>query len=194
MAAGTVLARGLLLRTERQGGLVVRRAQPWCPPPLGRWLLRRLVRGGALFGVYLSLPPLRLTRRGSATVVTQRYLAGAVPLRHLTHADLADPRLAAALDTFWDAVERCWRETGRLPDIGGRVYLPWELYRPHCTDNVLVDLERRCWLVDPGATALFHCARWLPARLHAALMLRAVQRCRSALRRGAAPAAETAVL
>lgn len=182
-AARELLAGGPFLRTERWGDVVVRRGQPWCPPALARRLVGGLIRRGRLFGAYLPVPALRPAVLGGDEVAVQPYLAGAVPLRRLGPAELAAPRVAATLDRFWAGAERCWQETGWLPDIGGRVYLPWELYQPLRSDNVLVDAARRCWLVDPGATALFHCARWPTARLHAALMLAALRRARRALPR-----------
>jgi len=177
----TVLARGVWITTERRGNLVLRQPNWWCPAPLGRLVLRTLLNGARRFGSVLPVSPVRLVRRGSSAVLVQRYVSAARPLRRLTVNELANPYTRLAICRFWAAVERCWQETGWLPDVGGRVYFPWELYVPLRTDNVVLDTSGECWLVDVGATAIFHCARWPTARLHAALMLGAIRRCSVAL-------------
>jgi hypothetical protein len=172
-----VLARGLWLKTERHGGLVLRRRQKWCPRPLGERLLRRLVIQGQYFGRYLPVAPLRSGQDLGNLVVLQSFAHGATPLRRLTPARRSDPKVIRSLCCFWAAVHRGWLTGGWLPDIGGRVHLPWELYQPWQTANVLVDVAGNCWLVDVGASTVFHSARFPFGRLHAALMLRALRRC-----------------
>ena len=171
------LAHGLWLKTERCGSSVRRSFQPWCPPALGVYLLRRLVEQSERFASYLPVPPLREIPGGPDLIVVQPYLMGATPLRRLNAPQLADPTTVRSLCRFWQSVRRGWREVGWLPDIGGRVYLPWELYRPMRSENVVVDADGNCWLVDAAATATFHSARSPLGRLHAALMLRAIQSC-----------------
>jgi hypothetical protein len=129
------------------------------------------------------VPPIRAVVGSSGQKLLQPYLADATPLRRLSAVQLADPVVLHSLVQFWHAVAQGWTKIGWLPDIGGRVYLPWELYRPLRTDNVLIDGTGACWLVDVGASATFHSARSPVGRLHAALMLRAIRRC--ALRFGA---------
>jgi len=172
-----VLSRGLWLKTERRGGLVLRRRQKWCPRPLGELLLRRLVIRGQHFGRYLPVVPLRFGQDLGDAVVLQPFAHGATPLRRLTAARRSDPKIIRSLCRFWAAVQRGWLTGGWLPDIGGRVFLPWELYRPWQTDNVVVDGAGDCWLVDAGASAVFHSARSPFGRLHAALMLGALRQC-----------------
>lgn len=172
-----VLSRGLWLKTERRGGLVLRRRQKWCPRPLGELLLRRLVIQGQHFGRYLPVAPLRFEQDPGDLVVCQPFAQGATPLRRLPPALRSDPKVIRSLCFFWTAVHRGWLTGGWLPDIGGRVFMPWELYRPWQTDNVLVDGAGDCWLVDVGASAVFHSARSPLGRLHAALMCCALRQC-----------------
>ena len=172
-----VLARGLWLKTARCGTDVVRSPQPWCPPALGAWLQARLLSGAERFGGYLPVPPMRTVIGSDGQILLQPYLADATPLRQLTAVQLADPLVLHSLQQFWRAVAHGWQRIGWLPDIGGRVFLPWELYRPLQTDNVLIDGTGACWLVDVGATATFHSARSPVGRLHATLMLRAIRQC-----------------
>ena len=184
MVGLTILARGPLWTTGRVGQSVIRRPARWLPAPLQHAIAAHLIGAAERVGGQLPVAPLRLRRFARAALVVQPYLRGAVPLRRLSQRHLADPVLVASLCRFWDAAERCWEQTGWLPDIGGRVYLPWELYQPLRTDNVLIDVgnaEATCWLVDVAASAPFHCARWPTARLHAALMHRAIRRCRARL-------------
>lgn len=121
--------------------------------------------------------PLHLVQRRGETFAMQRYVEGATPVRSLSPAQLGDATIVHSLCRFWDAVQQGWAAGGWLPDIGGRVYLPGDLYRPLRTDNVVVDDMGSCWLVDFGAGAVFHSARSPFGRLHAALMLRAIRRC-----------------
>ena len=172
-----VLARSLWLRTARCGADVVRSPQPWCPRPVGAWLLARLLAGAERFGSYLPVPPIRSVIVGNSQILLQPYLIDATPLRRLSARQLADPAVLRSVVQFWHAVAQGWTKVGWLPDIGGRVYLPWELYRPLRTDNVLVDMTGACWLVDVGASATFHNAHSPLGRLHATLMLRAIQQC-----------------
>jgi hypothetical protein len=140
-------------------------------------LLLQLIRGADRFGRYLPVPPLRLVDGRGGPALLQPYLAGAVPLRRLTTPQLADPLVRHSLLQFWQAAAQGWRNIGWLPDIGGRAYLPWELYRPLQSDNVLIDRTGNCWLVDVGASATFHSVQSPLGRLHAALMLRAIRNC-----------------
>jgi hypothetical protein len=172
-----VLAWGLWLKTERRGDLVLRRRQWWCPRPLGDFLLVRLVIQARRFERYLPVLPLRVAQDRNDLLVLQPYAKGATPLRRLDPAQLKDPKTVRSLCRFWAAVHHGWQRGRWLPDIGGRAHLPWELYRPLHTDNVIVDDAGDCWLVDAGASAVFHSARSPFGRLHAALMLRAVRHC-----------------
>lgn len=182
-----LLAQGLWLKTERCGDSVRRSAQPWCPRPLAVWLLKRLVEQYERVASYLPAPPLRLVLSGVEPHALQPYLEGATPLRRLSALQLADPTTIRSLCRFWQSVRRGWRALGWLPDVGGRVYLPWELYRPMHTENVVVAADGNCWLVDAAATATFHSARSPLGRLHASLMLRSIERCLIRLRCASEP-------
>ena len=174
-----VLARSLLMTTERRGGAVVRRPRRWWPGRLRRWLLTAQLRQAERFAAVLPLPLPRLVLLPDGPALMQPLLPNARPLRSLRPQDLAVPSVRAAIWRFWQDVERCWEQTGWLPDVGGRAHLPWELYAPLRSDNVLLDESGQCWLVDPSATAIFHDRRWPTARLHALLMRRALRRCRA---------------
>lgn len=161
--------------------LVVRAPQPWCPRPLGEWLLRRLLEQSKYFAQYLPIVPLFAVQGSTGTVLLQHYREDSTPLRCISAAQLADPKVVQALCHFWRAVESGWRAAGRLPDIGGRVYTPWELYSPLRTANVVVDTRGNCWLVDVGADTIFHNMQSPLGRLHGFLMLRAIRRARRRL-------------
>jgi hypothetical protein len=161
-----VLARGFWLKTERCDALVVRSAQWWCPRLLSERLLRELVVGADRFRPFLPVPSMWLAPRAGRPAVWQTFVA----------PSQVTPLIAPALCRFWEGVERCWHATGWLPDVGGRVYLPWELYSPLRSDNVVIDPAGMCWLVDVGATRLFHSAALPTGRIHAALMLLALRR------------------
>lgn len=179
-----MLARGPLWLTYRHGAVVIRRGYRWYPASWQLAIVRRLAASSARLGEHLAVAPVRERQIGGAAVAVQPYLANALPLRQLSARDLAEPRIAAGICAFWRSVGRCWQATGRLPDVGGRIYFPWELYQPLRTENVLVQPDGQCWLVDVAASKLFHSARWPTGKLHAWLLLRALDR--AARRLGAA--------
>jgi hypothetical protein len=170
-----VLARGVWLKAVRGGDLVRRERPWWCPPPLGELLLRRLMEQAKRFEAFLPVVPLREDHDCHGAVLLQPYVAGAVPLRRLSAARLRDPTVVRSLCELWYGALLAWRIGGRLPDIGGRVHRPWELYRPLQTDNVVVGAGGKCWLVDVGASTAFHSARSPFGRLHAGFMVRALR-------------------
>lgn len=179
-----VLARGPLWLTYRHGAVVIRRGYRWYPASWQQAVVRRLAAAATRLAEHLAVAPVRERRIGEAAVAVQPFLSDAIPLRLLSAGELAEPRRAAGICAFWQSVRRCWQATGRLPDVGGRVYVPWELYQPLKTANVLVQPDGQCWLVDVAASSIFHSARWPTGRLHAWLLLRALDR--AARRLGAA--------
>ena len=97
-------------------------------------------------------------------------------MRYLADERLRQPAVAQRLQALLRNVEQCYERTGWMPDIGGRVYVPGELYNIRRTDNLVLGVDGRWWLVDVGATELFHNRTWPTGRFHARLMLRALRR------------------
>lgn len=176
-APSRVLARGPFVTTERVGDLVVRRPRRSCRLLLGPSLARGMSSALRRFRRYLPIPATHVRKgRFGDFVVVQRYVAGAVPLRDVPDAKLHDPAVAAGLRALLEGAERCYAETGWLPDLGGRVYVPGELYDVRRTDNVVLGADGGWWLVDAGATALFHSRRWPTGWMHTQRMLRVIRR------------------
>jgi len=176
-APSIVLSRGALTRTVRHGRFVVRTPQCWWRPCIGLGPCVALERTYRIFSPRLPVPRSRWLRNraGTPVAMVQRYIEGAQILRHLDCGTLVRSGAAESLLPVLEAIDMCYRETGWLPDIGGKAYLPWELYDVSRCDNLVLDRQGAWWLVDVGATALFHSRRWPPARLHLFLMRRALR-------------------
>ncbi len=171
-----ILARGFWLVTERRGSVVRRRPAWWTPPLLSQVLLKQLVARAECFARYMCVAEIHLEGDGRHTIAVQCLVPDAVPLGLMRRCEALQDSLRTHLALLWSGAIRCWQEEGWLPDVGGRVYLPWELYDPFCSHNVVVDTVGRCYLVDAGCTALFHCRRSPLARIHAAIMCWSLRR------------------
>ncbi len=130
-----------------------------------------------MFRDYLPVPPTRFVRgRLGSFLVVQRYVKGAVLLRQVSDAQLAVPAVSAPLRGLLAQIAMCYAQTGWMPDVGGRVYVPGELYDVRRTDNLVLGADGRWWLVDVGATALFHHRKWPTGWLHTRFLMAAVRR------------------
>lgn len=169
------------------GGMVVKVAKPYGPlrQPLS-WLLRNRLEHSQV-EPYLPVPPtyhVRMRTLGGppASVILQARLHGRL-LSEVSDAELRRDPLRGELEAIVAALRRCYREMGWLPDvIGGPPR--WGMHDVRRSNNLLVDLEGRVWLIDPGALFFWFSSRNIVGRVYTRVLLGSAERMVRAAARG----------
>lgn len=161
------------------GNVVVKVAKPYGPlqQPLS-WLRRnRKEHEGATS--YLRVPAtyhVRMKRKGDqpVSVLLQSRLHGRL-LSQVPAEELSQPPLRAELVRTIQALERCRRQNGWLPDvIGGPPR--WGMHDLGQSNNLFVTDDGEIWLIDPGALFLWFSRRNLIGLLYTSVLLRSGRR------------------
>ncbi len=161
------------------GDKVIKVAKPYGPlrQPLS-WLLRNR-REHVQVEPYLRVPATYHVRMRTAhgkpvSVILQRKLAGRL-LSQVPDAELYGPSMRRELTALNAALDRCSRELGWLPDvIGGPPR--WGMHDVRRSNNLLVDVNARIWLIDPGALFFWFSRRNIIGRVYTGVLLRSARR------------------